>query len=335
LTEAVNALAGQSDAVISDALDQMQPAPYSAFAEVQAEVGSQIASLFERSFSCGCTGAKRFWVEPFANWLSVANEGEEVGFEAIVQGVAGGMDFLFSDWVVGFGGAWNQRDLTWKKNRGSGNVEGIYGAIYSSYTPNNFSLSAALVGGFDRYDVTRQIQYTTILEYPKAGFRGLDLVGRLKGMYLLGSTSFSVYPYASVDYLYLDQPDFEESHAGGLSLTVQSNVRQTLRPEAGLGFQFQDVNQNETLCIAPQVSLGWAMDYPLSRPLYQATFIDQPIPFEVVGWDRTWQMFNVKFGLTLTYRCFSLVGNYDVEMSVDDHTALFDQRGNIGLEIKW
>jgi autotransporter-associated beta strand protein len=335
LTMAIDALAGQNNVVISDALDQMHPAPYSAFAEVQSEVGSQIVSLFDRPFSCGCNGAKRFWVEPFGNWLSVDNEGQEVGFEAIAKGVAGGVDLAFSDWVLGFGGAWNTRELVWKKNRGHGTVEGLYGAIYSNYMPGNFSFTAAVVGGYDRFDVTRQIQYTTINEHPQANYGGLDLVGRLKALYLFGDPAFAVYPYASVDYLYLDQSSFQETNAGGLDLVVQQNISQTLRPEAGIGFQFQDVNQNETMCIAPKVSLGWAMAYPLARPLYHTNFVGMPIPYEVVGWNRTWQMFNVKFGLTLTYRCFSVVGDYDVEMSVDDSTALLDQRCNVGIEFKW
>ncbi len=336
LAAALDALAGQTNDQINDALDQMHPAAYSAFAEVQAEAGAQIASLFHRPFACSCSGAKRLWVEPFGNWLEEKNEGEEVGFTAITQGVAGGVDFaMFGDWSIGFGGAWNQRELTWKENRGRGTVEGLYGALYADYVAGSFALNLAAYGGKDRYNVKRQIQYSTVNEEPTAEYKGLDAVGHLGMLYLWGAPAFAAYPYFTVDYLYLQQPSFQETNAPGLALDVRSNVSQTLRPEAGLGIQFQDVNQPETMCISPRVSLGWAMLYPLSRPLYQCNFTGMPIPFEVVGWNRTWQLFTVRMGMSLSYKCLSLTGAYCCEMSVDEHTGFFSQRGNAGIELKF
>ncbi len=336
LALAINALAGQTNAQINAAIDQLHPAQYSALAEVQAEVGSQIALLFHRPFACSCSGAKRVWVEPFGNWLEERNEGEEVGFTAVTKGVAGGIDFaFFGDWSVGFGGAWNNREITWKENRGTGSVEGLYGALYADYVPGNFALNLAAYGGTDRYNVKRQIQYSTVNVQPMAEYKGLDAVGHLGMLYLLGAPAFAAYPYFSVDYLYLNQPGFTETNAPGLALDVRSNISQILRPEAGLGLQFQDANQYETMCIAPRVSLGWAMEYPLSRPLYRCNFTGMPIPFEVVGWQRTWQLFTVRIGMSLSYKCLSLTGDYFCEMSVDDHTGFFSQRGNFGLELKF
>jgi len=196
-------------------------------------------------------------------------------------------------------------------------------------------MNLAAYGGKDRYNVHREIRYSTVLEFPEAEYKGLDAVGHLGMLYLWGAPAFAAYPYLTVDYLYLDQPSFQETNAPGLALDVRSNISQTLRPEAGLGIQFQDVNQRETMCIAPRVSLGWAMLYPLSRPLYQCNFTGMPIPFEVAGWNKTWQLFTVRMGMSISYKCVSITGDYYAEMSVDEHTGFFSQRGNAGIELKF
>ncbi|MES2274004.1 MAG: autotransporter domain-containing protein [Chlamydiota bacterium] len=353
LLSVVDSFAGQSVSAINNALDQMHPAQYSALAEFQAEVGGQLISLFHRKpyLRCGgcCESGWRIWAEPFGNALEEKNRGEEIGFIVNTAGIAAGLDKAFFDcWTIGIGGAWDSAHLKWddkrknddptfvvNRHRGHADIEGYYGAIYTDYQSDNFYLGAAFTAGKDSYDTLRHIQFFTTDRQAKANYHALDLVGGLTTAYFFGSPVCLVYPYANVDLLYLKADSFNEQGASGLDLNVHSYRSTTLRSEAGLALQVQDTNADETMCISPLFAFGWVMLYPIHRDSYTSTFAGEPIPFRVKGWDRTWQLLSLNFGLTINYRSFGLSLEYNVQVSTDSDTAFYDQRGGIRLDWKW
>jgi hypothetical protein len=103
----------------------------------------------------------------------------------------------------------------------------------------------------------------------------------------------------------------------------------------GLGFQVKDINADETMCISPQVSIGWVNMCPLDRQHYIATFQGASIPFATYGWDMSWNLLHVDFGLAISYCCCSLALKYNVETSPDSGTILFNQNGQIHFDWKW
>jgi hypothetical protein len=103
----------------------------------------------------------------------------------------------------------------------------------------------------------------------------------------------------------------------------------------GLALQVQDFNAAETMSISPKVSIGWVNMCPIDRPMYVSTFEGATIPFSVRGWDETWNLLNVDFGLIFAYRSFSLLFDYNVELSPDHETLFFNQHGNIRFDWTW
>jgi hypothetical protein len=89
------------------------------------------------------------------------------------------------------------------------------------------------------------------------------------------------------------------------------------------------------MCISPLVSIGWVNLCPLMRPKLKSTFQGAEIPFEVWGWDESWNLLNANFALSFSYRCYSLKIQYNAEMSGDSHTLLYNQHGNIRFDWKW
>lgn len=338
LLNAINALTGQSNAAINDALDKMHPALYSAFDELQMEVGSQIASLFHRypASSCFCNSPYRVWVEPFGNWLVEKKDDLQVGFASNTYGVAFGFDAkLFNQFILGGGGSWNSTHLTWHEGRGHASIDGFHLSVYSDYVIDIFYIGASFLAGLNDYYSHRKIQYTSIDETATANFHGLDLIGQLSTALIYGPGKCCVFPYLNLDVAYLGLRDINEQNAPGLQLNVNANHSTTLRMEAGIGLQVEDTNYDETMCVSPKVAIGWAMECPLHRQLFTSVFTGQSIPFSVQGWDRTWQLFTADFGLTFNYTCYSLTGQYHVELCPDDNTKLFDQRGNVRFEFRW
>lgn len=333
-----NSFVGQSNAVINSALEMMHPAPYSAFTEMQTEVSGQLLSLFHRLpyLTCACSKPNRLWIEPFGDSLTMKHHGLEIGFQGNSGGIAFGYDGqVLESLVVGIGGAWNRNWLGWAGHYGSGESNGLFGSVYFDAQVGSFYLGGSFLGGKDFYHTSRHIDFLTTDRHAKAKYQAIDLMGQLATAYLFGSPQAFFYPYANFDYLYLSTSKFTESGAGGLNLNVRARTDATFRTEMGLGFQVQDRNAAETMCISPLFSLGWVNMCPLQRPLISATFEGASIPFVVRGWDESWNLFNASFGLTLSYRCFSVDLQYNVEISPDSETTLFNQHGNARIDWKW
>ena len=338
LVAVLDLFVGQSNDAINAALDQLHPAPYSAFTEFQEEMGAQIVSLFHRKphLSCACDNGRRIWVQPFGDSLTEKRHGEEFGFTANSGGLAAGFDGdILCNWIFGFGAAWNNTHLKWHSHHGHGEVNGIYASLYTDYRIWNFYLGGAIYGGVDLYDTERHIDFFSLNEHSKASYTGYEAVAQLNTAYFFGAPTALLYPYANFDLLYLHTPAFHEQGAGSLSLHVAKHSAATFRTEMGLAFQVIDTNMDETMCISPLFSIGWVNMCPIERQDFHSTFDSAPISFETFGWDQTWNLFSLDFGLAFSYRCFTMDLKYNVEMSADKETLLYNQYGNIRFDWKW
>ncbi len=333
-----NTFVGQSSEVINDALDQMHPAPYSALTELQAEVNGQLISLFHRLpyLPCSCNSPNRLWIEGFGNSLTLKQHGLEIGFQANSGGIAFGYDGQVGEsLVLGLGGAWSRNLLDWHDSRGHGDVNGFYGSIYFDSQIDSFYFGGTFLAGMDFFDTSRNLKFLTTDRKATAEFQAFDMTGQIATAYLFGSPQAFFYPYANIDYLFLHTHKFSEKGASGLNLTVFDRTDGTLRTEMGLGLQVQDRNALETVCISPLVSIGWVNMCPIERPKLIATFQDGTIPFKVIGWNESWNLLNVNFGLSVAYHCFSFMLDYNVEISPDSDTLFYNQHGNLRLDWKW
>jgi len=338
LGQAINSLIGFSDAAIDNALDQMHPATFSALGEIQAATGAQLLTMFHRRPVpyCVCSGESRLWVQPYANWLKEKNISYQIGFNANLKGAAVGFDTEITEgWTIGIGCAWNKTHMQWREGRGNASIQGYYAAAYTDYANENFYIGLSCLKGFDTCSSSRHINFSTTHEHAHATRRNEEVIGQLAAAVFFGPGAFFAFPYLNVDYFFLKEGKVEESGAPGLNLTVRKHSGSTLRTEAGFAVQVQDTNQNHTMCIAPLFGLGWAMEMPLHRTPYKSSFEDQVTAFDVQGWDYTWQLFTLRFGFTITYKCASIYGGYVAEMSPLKSTPFFDQRGDLRLDLSW
>lgn len=339
LVSIVNSMIGFNNSQINDALDQMHPAIYSALiGGRQPSVGGQLLSLFHRRpyISCGCSQDYRVWAVPMGNWLREGNLGEQTAYEAQTRGVVAGFDkALGENWVLGVGGAWNESDLLWQRNRGFGHVHEYAGSLYTDYMIECFYCGISVYVGFEDNNITRHIQFSTNNLNANGHFNSLDTGGQFSAAYLFGAPSFFLYPYANVDYFYFQADSFTETGAGALDLKIETHTSSTIRMESGIGMQLQDSNYDETICVAPAFELGWAMELPIDRPAYHARFVGEPFGFEAKGWDHTFQMLTVDATLAIKIYGFTLSGEYRTEMALEGRDDFWDQRCNLSLEYAW
>jgi hypothetical protein len=159
--------------------------------------------------------------------------------------------------------------------------------------------------------------------------------GQLTTAYFFGTRSFHLYPYGTIDFLYLKNDSFSERGASSLNLDVQVYRSSTLRAESGLSLRFVDRNDDESICISPLLSMGYVLELPLHRDHFRAHFTGMPINFRTQGWDRAWQLLNLRTGLTLTYRCLSLDAQYIADLSPDGDHPYVNQRANFKFGVQF
>jgi len=333
----VSTLSGQSSATINNALNQMHPAPYSALSEIQTQVDAQETTIFHHRPYQQCTGISPWdlWVEPFGNWFNEKTHGQQIGFTSRTRGVAFGVDTqLLQNWLFGFGAVYDNTNFNWHVYGGHGIAKSWKGAIYTDYQSKRFYIGAVLLGGYDHYDTSRKIKFTTIDRRAHANHHALDLAGQLSTALIFGPNWFTVSPYANLDYFYLQQSKFTEFSAGGLNLKVRKNSSSTFRSEVGLSLQVRN-DEDKTLCISPILALSWIMECPIHRPSYRSNFKGEPIAFKAEGWDRDLQLLSPSLGFVATYKQFSLSAQYIAEYAPSKHLPFFGQKGNVRLDWSW
>jgi len=225
--------------------------------------------------------------------------------------------------------------MQWRFGGGNASTQGYYAAAYTDYASDNFYIGLTCLKGFDTCSSSRHINYSTVHEEAHGTRRNRETIGQLATAVFFGPGAFFAFPYININYLFLKEGKVSEHGAPGLNLEVREHSGSTLRMESGFAVQVQDTNQAHTMCIAPLFGLGWTMEMPLNRTPYNSTFEGESIPFNVHGWDYTWQLFTLCFGFTITYKCVSIYGGYVAEMSPLKSTPFFDQRGDIRLELSW
>jgi outer membrane autotransporter protein len=337
LTTVQSLLVGQPYTSTEDAYDQLHPAHFSSFTELQEEVNAKIISLFQRKpyLPYIDSNAVRMWITPFGDSLTEKTHGEQLGFTVNTGGIALGIDHNLADnWVFGLGAAWDHNYLEWHFNSGHANVDSIYGSLYSDWQFWDFYLGTSIYGSVDFFDTKRHIQFLFLNEHASASFTGYEIVAQLATAYYFGIPTAFFYPYANLDFLFCHRPHYSE-HGSSLNLSVNGNSSSTLRTEIGLALQLTDLNYDETMGITPFFSLGWVNMAPLERQHYTATFSGTPISFTTHGWDETWNLFSLDFALGFFYKSFFMNIEYSPEMSVDSHTLLYNHYGNISFQWKW
>jgi fibronectin-binding autotransporter adhesin len=336
LFNVVNAFTGQSLSTVTEALDQLSPAPYSNLTELQIETSSQLISLFHRFpiLDCNCIKPSRLWFKPSANALKMKDHNHQLGFHSTTWALAAGFDTQVLDQLtIGVGAAWNRSHLNWNKERGSGTINGFYGAGYADYQIERVYLGAALLAGTDFCDTSRNILFNNRIA--KADYHSFDLVAQLKTAYLFGSSKMRIYPYANFDFLYLNYDALTEEGAEGVDLHIQSRTASTFRTEAGATFQAQFKVREKTVCLSPLVSLGWVNMCPIQRDAFTANFVGSATSFSIEGWDRMWNLLSLNTGLSTSYKCFDFSLDYHLEMSASLHPILLEQQGNATLSWRW
>ncbi len=317
----------QTSAQNQYALDKMQPSQISAFADVEAYVGSAILSMMHTpAYRCNPGKGIEVWLQPYGAWAKQQPFQDQMGFDLDNRGLAYGASFQATKgFSFGLGGAYDRSTVRWHHHQQKGDRTANYGGFYADYSTHTFHLGVATLVGLDSYDVTRKIQFASINRRAKSHSEGFDVMSQFTASLNLGKKAWNFSPYMNIDYFYINQGMFHEHGAESLDLKVFRHDSSTLRTE--LGAQIKPIISFHNGCFAPILGLAWVRQTPLSRPEYRARFDEQTLSFRVKGWNHVWNLAAPYAGFELSFGDFNLSGEYEIEAG----DGFFGQKANFRM----
>jgi len=178
----------------------------------------------------------------------------ELGFEYDSQGVTAGVDYRFTDNFV-FGGTfgYNAVKSDFDATRGNLNLDGYSYSLYSTYYKDDFYVDGIFTGGWNDYDMRRNINFPgfggPVNQTAKGATQGNDFSFNVSSGYDFHDQSLTYGPYGRVSYQNVQIDGFQENASN---------------PGApGFGSLATVGKQN---AVSLQTALGGQLSYAMSMP---------------------------------------------------------------------
>ncbi|MCB1109722.1 MAG: autotransporter domain-containing protein [Chlamydiia bacterium] len=179
-----------------------------------------------------------FWLAPIFGISGEDNHGREPGYDVFTPGGALGLDgFLLPNLQLGGSIGYTHAYINWKRNRGDGSIDTLYGSLFSYFSYDWLSVEGAWIAGYNYYSTTRNIRIggaIPIRRNAKAHHHGFETSLHAKGSYDVVGKYSRFSPFVSVDLLYVYEGSFSESSAKSLNLDISSKHSNLLQTEAGV-----------------------------------------------------------------------------------------------------
>ncbi len=274
---------------VNAALLQLQPAMFKGFVITQQNNNIRMTQLISQYMYNLCpqtlcqeptTNLKekrctdqRFnvWIDEVGDWIRQGNLGENVGFRAGSGGMMTGVDYKFAkNTFAGMVGGYSYSKVTWKENAGSGHINSAYLGLYESFFNRWLFINASLLGTYNWYNGKRNIDFVGIDRTAYHTTSGLGGTAQLNLGLSFDGDRWSIKPFVSGYYTYLQQDKFQESGADSLDLKVAAIHENLARGEVGF-------NLLRAFCFAssewlPTAGVSYIREQRFDGSQYNASF---------------------------------------------------------------
>jgi len=225
------------------------------------------------------------WLQRFRQWGDQDEEAGYTGFDYRMVGITFGFDYGITDRLIaGVSVDYADTDIDLDHNAGDGDIESIGGSLYGCYFTERLYLEGAFSYGKQQYENKRNIMVGPILRTARSDHDGDAFSAFAEGGYHLDFKGWTVAPFASLQYIYLDEESFAEYDAGAVSLLVDDRTTDSLASE--LGLRLGRVFQTATGSLVPEARLAWKYDFDIDDRDITASFAGSPgAAFTITGQD--------------------------------------------------
>jgi outer membrane autotransporter protein len=196
------------------------------------------------------------WVTGWGDFVSVGDDNFAKGYDFTTGGVTLGIDYRLTDHLaIGLFGSYAH---TWTDLQpGSIDVNTGRGGLYATYFDRGFYLNAAVFGGYNSYDTSRQ----ALLGSATGNSDGEEFSTFIGAGYDFHFGNFAVGPLASLQYTYVNINGFNEQ-GSLLPLQIHSDSQDSLRTDLGLRASY--TWHIGSVLMIPSVTAAWEHEYKYS-----------------------------------------------------------------------
>jgi outer membrane autotransporter protein len=176
-----------------------------------------------------------------------------------------GSDYSFNENLkVGFYSGY-QYSYTRYENESSLKANSLLYGLYSSFVKDGYFADAVVGGGYTGGQANREIQFGTLDRSAKSDPNNALFTAGLNLGKDWSIKNFIITPMAGAQYTYIASPEFTESGAESLDLTLKqqnvSSLRTTLGGRIAYPWEAPIKLFNQALLIAPEVRMFWVHEF--------------------------------------------------------------------------
>jgi outer membrane autotransporter protein len=200
---------------------------------------------------------------------------------------------------------------------GTGDIESIGGSLYGCYFTERAYLEGIFSYSKQQYDNERNLAIGSLLRTARSDHDGDAFSAFVEGGYDLEFRGLTVSPFASLQYIYLDEEAFGEAGAGAVNLFMDGRTTDSLVSE--LGLRLGRVFKTTSGSLVPEVRLAWKYDFDIDDRDITAGFVGSPgTAFTIKGQDFDDHGAVLGAGLTFMHKSgFSTSLEYNGELRGD------------------
>jgi outer membrane autotransporter protein len=202
-----------------------------------------------------------------------------------MRGATLGFDHALTDRLMaGVSVGYSRTDIDLNRNQGSGTIKSLFGSIYASYFNKNLYVDGALSYGRNWYDNHRLIKIGSFQRETDSDHDGDLFSAYLGAGYYFDIKKWLIGPFASLQYIYLDEESYREKGAGSVSLNIDDRQTDSLVSE--LGVRLARVFKTKCGSLIPELSAAWLHDFDIDDRVVTSSFAGSPgASFSMKGQD--------------------------------------------------
>jgi len=247
--------------------------------------GSDVGQLYNPERISQIHGKNGLWFDAFGQWGDQEEKDGYAGYDYSMKGATLGFDHALTDKLMaGVSIGYSRADIDLNRHQGRGYVKSLVGSIYGSYFNKNLYIDGGLSYGRNWYDNNRLIKIGSLQREAYSDHNGDLFSAYLGAGYYFDIKKWLIGPFASLQYIYLDEESFSEKGANSLSLRM--NDRQTDSLISELGLRLARVFNVKYGSLIPELSVAWLHDFDIDDRVITSSFAGSPgASFSIKGQD--------------------------------------------------
>ena len=303
-----NALIALSYGKIQKAFEQMSPAQFSSFTEIQLLDAILVRSTytkhlqkfcFKKDLRCGHPFS--IWVDGIGEWQHQKKSDGQFGYKDTTLGATVGFDYSIHNMVVGlaFSSTHDNSHLT--NFSGKGTINSYYGGVYGHWNQDAFYMDASFLGAHSKYRTQRHLKFGTIDRHAHSKHDGNEWLAHWGFGYQMCPPHFQWTPYINLDYVQQHEHSYMETGARSLDLHMKAKNAALFQGEVGISLSTTYSAWNGVF--VPMLTLAYINQTPCSSKNYRANFVDSTCVFTDKGGDYKRNLFAPRVAFTYQGFC--------------------------------